>query len=154
MQAIRCLQAGLKHRKLGSSMSQQDSGNMLLLLSAVEDVKSMDRSAAEAKRQSGEAYRSHIDPDCGADIARELMLLSPGTCQRPWAISNRCPLQGCCREALDRRDRPAGQPPKFVFNESLAVFDAYLALMRVPYLGFPVCTDPTFVHASWMLCYP
>lgn len=54
------LQAGLKHRKLGSSMSQQDSGNMLLLLSAVEDVKSMDRSAAEAKRQSGEAPRSHI----------------------------------------------------------------------------------------------
>ena len=32
-------------------MSQQDSGNMLLLLNAVDDVKSMEhRSAVEAKR--------------------------------------------------------------------------------------------------------
>lgn len=44
-------QGGRKQRKPGLNMSQQDSGNMLLLLNAVEGVKSMDRSSGEARRQ-------------------------------------------------------------------------------------------------------
>ena len=32
-------------------MTQQDSGNMMLLLNAVEDVKSMERPSSEARRQ-------------------------------------------------------------------------------------------------------
>ena len=45
------LQAGRKQRKPGPNMTQQDSGNMMLLLNAVEDVKSMERPSSEARRQ-------------------------------------------------------------------------------------------------------